>query len=63
MSPGWITSTDDRSGRPPVGEAPPPLVRTAWKRLAKRAKAVLADESELSGGAPDDERQAGPVRR
>lgn len=33
----------------------PPLVRTAWKRLAKTARAVLADESELPGGAPDDE--------
>jgi inorganic triphosphatase YgiF len=39
----------------PASEALPPLVRKAWKRLAKRAKTVLDDESELPGGAPDDE--------
>jgi CHAD domain-containing protein len=39
----------------PASEALPPLVRKAWKRLAKRAKAVLDDESALPGGAPDDE--------
>ena len=30
-------------------------MRKAWKRLAKRAKAVLDDEEALPGGAPDDE--------
>jgi CHAD domain-containing protein len=39
----------------PAGEALPPLVRKAWKRLAKRAKAVLDDESALPAGAPDEE--------
>ena len=39
----------------PASEALPPLVRKAWKRLAKRAKAVLDDEEALPGGAPDDE--------
>jgi CHAD domain-containing protein len=39
----------------PAGEALPPLVRKAWKRLAKRAQAVLDDESTLPGGAPDEE--------
>ncbi len=39
----------------PAGEALPPLVRKAWQRLAKRAEAVLDDESALPGGAPDDE--------
>jgi inorganic triphosphatase YgiF len=39
----------------PSSEALPPLVRNAWKRLAKRAKAVLDDESALPGGAPDEE--------
>jgi CHAD domain-containing protein len=38
-----------------AGEALPPLVRKAWKRLAKRAKAVLDDEAALPGGAPDEE--------
>ena len=38
-----------------AGEALPPLVRKAWKRLATRAKAVLDDESALPGGAPDEE--------
>jgi CHAD domain-containing protein len=33
----------------------PPLVRKAWKRLAKRAKAVLDDEAALPAGAPDEE--------
>jgi inorganic triphosphatase YgiF len=39
----------------PAGAALPPLVRKAWKRLARRAEAVLEDESALAGGAPDDE--------
>jgi CHAD domain-containing protein len=51
------------AAKPPVteaaaltaGEALPLLVRKAWKRLAKRAKAVLDDETALPGGAPDEE--------
>jgi CHAD domain-containing protein len=51
------------SAKPPVTEAAaaassealPPLVRKAWKRLRKRAEAVLTDESALPGGAPDEE--------
>ncbi len=39
----------------PASEVLPPLVRKAWKRLAKRAKAVLDDESVLPAGAPDEE--------
>ncbi len=39
----------------PSGDALPPRVRKAWNRLATRAKTVLANESELPGGAPDDE--------
>jgi CHAD domain-containing protein len=39
----------------PAGTALPPLVRKAWKRLAKRAEAVLEDETALPGGAPDEE--------
>jgi CHAD domain-containing protein len=38
-----------------AGEVLPRLVRKAWKRLAKRAKAVLDDESALPAGAPDEE--------
>jgi CHAD domain-containing protein len=39
----------------PAGQVLPPLVRKAWKRLAKRAEALLEDETALPGGAPDEE--------
>jgi CHAD domain-containing protein len=39
----------------PAGDALPPLVRKAYKRLARRAQAVLDNEEKLPGGAPDEE--------
>lgn len=39
----------------PAREVLPPLVGKAWKRLAKRAERLLADEKAMPTGAPDEE--------
>jgi len=45
------TAEADLPGRTVV----PPLVEGAWKKLAKQATRLLADERNLPGGAPDEE--------
>ncbi len=45
----------------PAREVIPPLVRRAWKKLAKEAEQLLADEQDVPGGAPDSEWHASRI--
>ena len=51
------TEQADQAGRTVV----PPLVEGAWKKLAKEADRLLADERKIAGGAPDEEWHAARI--
>ena len=45
----------------PSHQVVPPLVERAWKKLAKEATQLLADEEAIPGGAPDREWHASRI--
>ncbi len=45
----------------PSSQVVPPLVDSAWKKLAKEANKLLEDEENIPGGAPDEEWHASRI--